>query len=60
MAAAAIVVELHRADGSLAAYILAHIGLAMRSIYNLGTEEQKARFLPDLATFKKDACWALT
>ena len=60
MASAAIAVELHRADGSLGAYFFEQCFLGMMTIYNLGSEAQKKRFLPDLASLKKEVCWGLT
>ena len=48
--------ELARIDGSQAATIAAHNSLGAGPIYYYGSEEQKKRFLPELATGK--ALWA--
>lgn len=45
---------------STATTIGAHIGIGVMSIYLGGNEEQKARWLPDLATGKKIAAFCLT
>ena len=52
--------ELARGDGSLALTVAAHNGLACGHIARFGTEEQKQKYLPDLATGKKLGGWALT
>ena len=57
---ATVIFEFFRADPSLGTYFLVQSGLGMSSIYQLGSEEQKQEFLPDLAALKKDVCWALT
>ena len=38
--------ELGRIDGSIGTFMGVHVGLAMQSIYILGSEEQRARWLP--------------
>jgi alkylation response protein AidB-like acyl-CoA dehydrogenase len=50
--------ELSRAYASLAGIIL--IQSASREIYELGTEEQRRRFLPSLVSGKKILCTAIT
>lgn len=57
---ALVVEELARGDGSLALTVAAHNGLACGHIVKFGTEEQKQKYLPDLATGKKLGGWALT
>src|SRR5258708_36182854 len=52
--------ELHRGDGSLGVFLGVHAGLAMLSIAMCGSEEQKARWLPDLARMDKLGAFALT
>ncbi len=38
--------ELGRLDGSIGTFLGVHVGLAMKSIYLLGTEQQRERWLP--------------
>ena len=52
--------ELHRGDGSLGVVLGVHSGLAMRSIALCGSQEQKARWLPEMATMRKLGAFALT
>jgi glutaryl-CoA dehydrogenase len=52
--------ELNRGDGSLGTFLGVQAGLAMRSIALLGSEEQKRRWLPGLATVEKIGAFALT
>jgi len=52
--------ELNRGDGSLGTFLGVQAGLAMRSIAMLGSEEQKRRWLPDMARLAKLGAFALT
>ncbi len=52
--------ELTRIDSSLAITLAAHISLGSMPIYLFGTEEQKRRWLPDLAAGKRLAAFGLT
>src|SRR6266481_3563916 len=52
--------ELSRIDGSFATFFGVHVGLAMQSIYILGSEEQKQRWLPPMAKLEKIGAFALT
>ena len=52
--------ELSRVDGSLATFLAVHVGLAMQSVYQLGSEEQKQRWLPPMARMEKIGAFALT
>jgi len=52
--------ELHRGDGSLGTFLGVHAGLAMQSIALCGSEEQKARWLPEMARMEKIGAFALT
>ena len=52
--------ELARVDGSQAATVAAHNSLGIAPIVNYGTEEQKERFLPKLASGKKLWAFGLT
>ena len=52
--------ELHRGDGSLGTFLGVQAGLAMKTIDMLGSEEQKARWLPAMARLEKIGAFALT
>jgi len=52
--------ELTRIDSSLAITLAAHISLGSMPIYLFGTEEQKRRWLPDLASGRRLAAFGLT
>ena len=52
--------ELHRGDGSLGTFLGVHAGLAMQSIALCGSEEQRERWLPDMATLRRTGAFALT
>jgi glutaryl-CoA dehydrogenase len=52
--------ELHRGDGSLGTFLGVQSGLAMKAIDMLGTEEQKARWLPAMARLETIGAFALT
>lgn len=52
--------ELSRGDGSVNTFNAVHSGLAMGSIYLHGSEEQKQRWLPDMANLDKLGAFALT
>ncbi|KAI8108233.1 hypothetical protein M9434_006262 [Picochlorum sp. BPE23] len=60
LSCAMAVVELARVDGSMSTFFLVHSFLAALTIGMLGSEEQKRELLPDMATFAKVGCWALT
>jgi glutaryl-CoA dehydrogenase len=55
-----VAMELNRGDGSLATLVGVQSGLAMKSIAMLGSEEQKHRWLPDMARLEKLGAFALT
>jgi glutaryl-CoA dehydrogenase len=52
--------ELARADGSVNTFFGVHSGLAMGTIDLLGSEEQKARWLPPMARLEKIGAFGLT
>ncbi len=52
--------ELNRGDGSLGTFLGVQAGLAMKSIAMLGSEEQKQRWLPEMARLEKLGAFALT
>jgi glutaryl-CoA dehydrogenase len=55
-----VTVELARGDGSFSTFHSVHSGLAMTAIGLLGSEEQKQRWLPDLASCATLGAFALT
>src|SRR4028118_1555992 len=54
------IAELARGSGSLATFLHVQSGLAMTAIHELGSEEQKLRWLPAMARCEKVGCFALT
>ncbi len=52
--------EINRGDGSLGTFLGVQSGLAMKSIDLLGSDEQKARWLPGLASVDLFGAFALT
>ncbi len=52
--------EISRWDGSVAVTIGAHSSIGMRGLLLFGTDEQKAKYLPSLATGEKIAAFCLT
>lgn len=52
--------EMGRIDGSINTFLGVHSNLAMGSIYLLGNEEQRQRWLPDMAAMRKIGAFALT
>lgn len=55
-----VVAELGRIDSSVQTFLGVHMGLAMQSINILGSEEQRARYLPEMARLEKIGAFALT
>jgi glutaryl-CoA dehydrogenase len=55
-----IAMELARVDSSIATFLGVHSGLAMGSIYLCGSESQKERWLPEMASMSKIGAFALT
>jgi glutaryl-CoA dehydrogenase len=54
------IAELARGSGSLATFVHVQSGLAMTAIHELGSEEQKRRWLPTMAKCEKIGCFGLT
>lgn len=52
--------EMGRIDGSVNTFLGVHSNLCMGSIYMLGNEEQRQRWLPSLATIETTGAFALT
>jgi glutaryl-CoA dehydrogenase len=55
-----VAMELARTDPSIATFAGVHGGLAMGSIYLCGSEEQKQRFLPEMAHMDRIGAFGLT
>ena len=55
-----IIEELAKVDPSIALSVAAHNGLGTSHILRFANEEQKKKYLPDLASGKKIAAWGLT
>jgi alkylation response protein AidB-like acyl-CoA dehydrogenase len=60
LAVAVVVEELARYDGSLALTVASHNGLGTGHILRFGTDAQKRRYLPPLASGERLAAWGLT
>ena len=60
LASGMLTLEMSRGDGSINTFLGVQSGLAMGSINLLGSEEQKQRWLPDMATLDKIGAFALT
>src|SRR6202166_3426770 len=52
--------EMARVDSSIATFFGVHNGLAMGSIYLGGSEEQKQKWLPQMARWEQIGCFGLT
>jgi len=55
-----IIEELSRVDGSVGIIVAAHTSLCSNHICKAGSEEQKRRYLPKLASGEWLGCWSLT
>lgn len=55
-----IVEEISKIDPSIGLSVAAHNGLCTNHIHLFGNEEQKRKYLPDLASGKKIGAWGLT
>src|SRR5262252_7191813 len=55
-----VALEIARTDVSFATFWGVHTGLAMNSIYLTGTEEQKQKWLAQMARWEKIGCFGLT
>jgi alkylation response protein AidB-like acyl-CoA dehydrogenase len=55
-----IIEELSRVDGSVGIIVAAHTSLCSNHIYKAGSEEQKQKYLPKLASGEWIGCWSLT
>jgi alkylation response protein AidB-like acyl-CoA dehydrogenase len=55
-----IIEELSRVDGSVGIILAAHTSLCTNHIYKMGSEEQRRRYVPKLASGEWLGCWSLT
>jgi alkylation response protein AidB-like acyl-CoA dehydrogenase len=55
-----IIEELSRVDGSVGIIVAAHTSLCSNHIYKMGSDEQRRRYIPKLATGEWIGCWSLT
>ena len=55
-----IIEELSRVDGSVGIIVAAHTSLCTNHIYKMGSEEQRRRYIPKLASGEWIGCWSLT
>jgi alkylation response protein AidB-like acyl-CoA dehydrogenase len=55
-----LIEELSRVDGSVGIIVAAHTSLCSNHIYKAGSEEQRKRYLPLLASGEWIGCWSLT
>jgi alkylation response protein AidB-like acyl-CoA dehydrogenase len=55
-----IIEELSRIDGSVGIIVAAHTSLCSNHIYKMGTDDQRRKYIPKLATGEWLGCWSLT
>ncbi|HKE21238.1 MAG TPA: acyl-CoA dehydrogenase family protein [Bryobacteraceae bacterium] len=55
-----IIEELSRVDGSVGIIVAAHTSLCSNHIFKMGSDDQRARYLPKLASGEWIGCWSLT
>ncbi len=55
-----IIEELSRVDGSVGIIVAAHTSLCSNHIFKMGTDEQRRRYIPKLASGEWLGCWSLT
>jgi len=55
-----IIEELSRVDGSVGIIVAAHTSLCSNHIFKMGTDEQRKRYIPRLASGEWIGCWSLT
>jgi alkylation response protein AidB-like acyl-CoA dehydrogenase len=57
---AILIEELSRVDGSVGIIVAAHTSLCSNHIYKMGSDEQRRRYIPKLASGEWLGCWSLT
>lgn len=55
-----LIEELSRVDGSVGIIVAAHTSLCSNHIYKMGTDEQRRKYIPKLASGEWIGCWSLT
>jgi alkylation response protein AidB-like acyl-CoA dehydrogenase len=55
-----VIEELSRVDGSVGIIVAAHTSLCSNHIFKMGTDEQRRRYIPRLASGEWIGCWSLT
>src|SRR6478672_3730714 len=55
-----IIEELSRVDGSVGIIVAAHTSLCSNHIFKMGSDEQRRRYMPQLASGDWIGCWSLT
>ena len=55
-----LIEELSRVDGSVGIIVAAHTSLCSNHINKMGSEEQRRRYIPKLASGEWIGCWSLT
>jgi alkylation response protein AidB-like acyl-CoA dehydrogenase len=55
-----IIEELSRVDGSVGIILAAHTSLCSNHIFKMGSDEQRRRYVPKLASGEWIGCWSLT
>ncbi|CAA9465711.1 MAG: Acyl-CoA dehydrogenase [uncultured Rubrobacteraceae bacterium] len=60
VAAGLVAIEMARGDGSFNTFFGVHSGLVMSTLAICGSEEQKERWLPQMARMEKIGAWGLT
>jgi alkylation response protein AidB-like acyl-CoA dehydrogenase len=55
-----IIEELSRVDGSVGIIVAAHTSLCSNHIYKMGTDAQRQKYIPKLASGEWIGCWSLT
>jgi alkylation response protein AidB-like acyl-CoA dehydrogenase len=55
-----VIEEISAVDGSVGLSLAAHTSLGTNHIFQFGTEEQRQKYVPKLATGEWLACWGLT
>ncbi|MGH9657577.1 MAG: acyl-CoA dehydrogenase family protein, partial [Bryobacteraceae bacterium] len=55
-----IIEELSRVDGSVGIIVAAHTSLCTNHIFKMGSDEQRRRYVPKLASGQWLGCWSLT
>ena len=57
---AIVIEELSRVDGSVGIIVAAHTSLCSNHIYKMGSDDQRRKYIPKLASGEWLGCWSLT